>query len=70
MSDYPTKLSRRTVFAGVGVAGAVAALTRMVPAHDPAPAAAPMPAVKPPPKRGGGYTVSEHVEQYYATARL
>lgn len=69
MSDSPSKLSRRTVFAGVGVAGAVAALTRVMP-HDPTPDAMSARVDKPKPKRGGGYTLSEHVKQYYQTARL
>lgn len=69
MSDSPSKLSRRTIFAGVGVAGAVAALTRVLPqeGQSDTPLA---PVDKPKPKRGGGYTLSDHVKQYYATTRL
>lgn len=69
MSDSPTRLSRRTIFAGVGVAGAVAAIARVVP-QDPSAGAASTPAVQPKPKRGGGYTLSEHVKQYYQTTRI
>ncbi len=69
MNDSPTRLSRRTVFAGVGVAAAVATLTRVIPPDEPA-AQAPLPVNKPGPRRGGGYTLSEHVKQYYQTARL
>ncbi len=72
MSDSSSKLSRRTVFAGVGVAGAagaVAALTRGM-LQDPTPDTTQAQVNKPKPKRGGGYTLSEHVKQYYATARL
>lgn len=68
MSDSPSKLSRRTIFAGVGVAGAVAAFTRVMPQDSP-PDAVSEPVVKPRPKRGGGYTLSEHVKQYYETTR-
>ncbi len=70
MSDSSTRLSRRSIFAGVGAAGAIAAITRIVPAPQHAPAAPPQVADKPKPRRGGGYTLSEHVKQYYATARL
>ncbi len=62
------KLSRRKVFAGVGTAGALAAV------------AAAVPLVRPDPKqvaaadaqerrKGDGYQVTDHVKQYYQTAR-
>lgn len=62
------RLSRRTVFAGAGAAGAVAAAASLIPTtgselpgdHQPA---------RKPPSRGGGYSLSEHVKQYYKTAR-
>lgn len=59
-------LSRRTVFTGVGAVGALAAAGAVVrgqPATPPGPAAVSKPA------QGGGYRLSEHVKQYYASAR-
>lgn len=59
-------LSRRTVFAGAGAAGALAAAAAVVPAAREAAVAA-APAEKP--EQTGGYRLSEHVKQYYASAR-
>jgi Spy/CpxP family protein refolding chaperone len=59
------RLSRRTLFAGAGAAGAVAAAASLVatqPEVQPA-AAAP----KAPPEKGGGYSLTEHVKRYYKT---
>jgi hypothetical protein len=70
MSQTPTKLSRRTMLAGAGAgaAGAVAAITSVFPSRSTQSDAAPVP-VKEVPTRGGGYSLSEHVKQYYKTAR-
>lgn len=68
MSDSRSKLSRRTLFAGAGVAGAVAAFTRVLPQDSP-PDSVASPVAKPKPKRGGGYSLSDHVKQYYETTR-
>jgi secreted PhoX family phosphatase len=62
------KLSRRTLFTGVGAVGAVAAATSVLPVAPAAPA--PVVALKPAPERGGGYQLTEHVKQYYKTTRL
>ena len=69
MSKSPTPtISRRTVFAGAGIVGALAAAAAALPgtAKSPALAAAAVPEsdVK------GGYQLTEHVKQYYATARI
>lgn len=68
MSQTQGKLSRRTLFAGAGTAGAVAAVASLLPSVKPAElaAAAPMTA----PAKGGGYHLSEHVKHYYQTTRL
>lgn len=61
-------LSRRTLFAGAGTAGALAAAATLV-ARTPAPetaAAVPRPA----PEKGGGYSLSAHVKQYYKTTLI
>ncbi|AOS80423.1 formate dehydrogenase [Hydrogenophaga sp. PBC] len=64
-----SRLSRRTLFAGAGTVGAVAAVASVMPGASgaPEPAAA---EPKPAPERGGGYTLSEHVQHYYRTTRI
>jgi len=64
MSSSPSKLSRRTLFAGVGAAGALAAAVGVSPVAQQV-AQAPAPKAKP--ERGGGYELSAHVKQYYKT---
>lgn len=66
MTQSTPKLSRRTLFAGAGTVGAIAAVTRLLPAVQELelPAAQ---ALKPAPEKGGGYTLSDHVKQYYKT---
>ncbi len=59
-------LSRRTVFAGVGAAGAVATVAAVLPGA--AQKAAPADAASPPDK--GGYQLTEHVQRYYQTAKV
>jgi hypothetical protein len=61
-------LNRRTLFAGATTAGALAAVATVVaraPSVEPA-AAAPRPA----PEKGGGYSLSDHVKQYYKTTLI
>lgn len=66
MTQSTPKLSRRTLFAGAGTVGAIAAVARLMPAVQELelPAAQ---ALKPAPEKGGGYTLSAHVKQYYKT---
>jgi hypothetical protein len=64
-----SKLSRRTLFAGATAAGAVATLANFLPSA-PVVASAEATLNKPPPANGGGYSLSDHVKQYYKTARL
>ncbi|MCI4441171.1 formate dehydrogenase [Tibeticola sp.] len=66
MRTSSPKLSRRTVFGGVATAGAVAAAASLLPAVR---QAAPEPREGQASKRGGGYSLSEHVRRYYQTAR-
>lgn len=61
-------LSRRRVFAGVGTAGALAAVAAVLPSAPTVPQAALD--AKPAPEGGGGYRVSEHVLRYYQTAKV
>jgi hypothetical protein len=64
MSSSPSKLSRRTLFAGAGTMGALAAAVGVLPVTQ---QAAQVPVPKPKPLRGGGYELSAHVKQYYKT---
>lgn len=69
MSSSLFKLSRRTLFVGAGTVGALAAAVSVMPSMQTgAEIAGPLPAFKP--DKGGGYTLSEHVKQYYKTARV
>ena len=68
MNESPTKVSRRRVFAGMGTAGAVAAVAAVVPVlqqQTPAPAG-----VKGEPDAAGGYRLTQHVLRYYQTTRI
>ena len=66
MSENPSKLSRRHVFAGAGAVGALAAVAAAVPAAMPQAAAD----AKPAPEKKEGYQVTQHVLRYYQTARV
>lgn len=63
------KHSRRSLFAGAATVGAVAAVSSVLPAavHGVSAKAAP---AQPKPERGGGYSLSEHVQRYYRTTRV
>ncbi len=68
MNQPPTKLSRRTVFAGAGTVGAIAAAASLLPSvRDVAVAPVARPKA---PEKGGGYSLSDHVKQYYQTTRI
>jgi hypothetical protein len=69
MSDPQSAVSRRNLFAGAATVGAVAAATAVLPAAIKSPALQPAP-VQPKPERGGGYSLSEHVQRYYQTTRV
>ena len=68
MSRAQGKLSRRTLFAGAGTAGAVAAVASLLPAAQPAETAAQEP--RPVPAKGGGYQLTEHVKRYFKTTQI
>jgi len=65
MSQPKSKLSRRTLFAGAGTAGALAAAATLLPGAAPETVATAQP--KEPPAKGGGYQLTEHVKRYYQT---
>ncbi len=60
MPSSPSKLSRRTLFAGAGTVGALAAAVSVLPSVKALPEAS---ATLPRPKleKGGGYALSEHI---------
>jgi cysteine synthase len=60
-------LKRRTLFAGAGTAGALAATAALLPASPPAEAPV---AQATPVDPEGGYQLTEHVQRYYQTARV
>ena len=61
-------ISRRTVFAGAGAASALAAAAVVLP-RTPQPVATAAAALSEP-AATGGYQLTDHVKQYYATARV
>lgn len=63
MNKPKSLVSRRTLFAGAGAAGAVAAAATLLPGAGPQPA--PTLQASEPPPRGGGYHLSDHVRRYY-----
>lgn len=62
-------LSRRLLFAGAGTASALAAAAVALPALKPDVGTLAA-AAKPAPDKGGGYQVTQHVLDYYQTARV
>ena len=69
MPSSPSKLSRRTLFAGAGAAGALATAVAVLPSL-PSQSVPQAQTLKAKPDKGGGYALSEHVQQYYKTARV
>lgn len=70
MQDSQPKGSRRGFFLAAGAAGAGAAslgLLAKAPVAEVPLKARPLP---PPPDKGGGYSLSEHVQRYYKTTRV
>ncbi len=68
MQDSQPKASRRGFFLTASAAGAALASATWIkpPASAPVTELAPVP----PPDRGGGYSLSEHVKRYYKTTRI
>jgi hypothetical protein len=65
----PEKLSRRTLFAGASTVGALAAVATVLPKVVKEESSQAIPA-RPKPERGGGYSLTDHVKQYYKTTRV
>jgi hypothetical protein len=69
MPSSTSKLSRRTLFAGAGTVGALAAAVSVMPKLQAVPQVqTSVPRVMP--EKGGGYALSDHVKHYYKTARV
>lgn len=66
MKEPESTVSRRTLFAGAGTIGAVAAAATLLPGVG---ESIPIPEVKTQPENGGGYQLTDHVKRYYHTAR-
>lgn len=67
-SEGRSGLSRRTLFAGASTVGALAAAAVIIPRVKTEEAAAAAP--RPKPEKGGGYSLSAHVKQYYKTTLI
>lgn len=67
LSAPPAPLSRRTLFAGAGSAGALAAAAAVLPGAAAVPSAPAAPVAGDAPE---GYRLTEHVKRYYRTARV
>ncbi len=64
-------VNRRTVFAGAGAAGALAVVAAALPGGaNTGPLVAAKTAESAAPAAVGGYQLTDHVKQYYATARI
>ena len=73
LSETPaaSPLSRRTLFAGAGAAGALAAAATLLPKSAvPVAAAVPATVTTATPAAQGGYQLTEHEQRYYQTARV
>ncbi len=68
MRDPKKSLDRRTMLAGAGTVGALAAAAAVLPTGQSAP---PQQAnAAPVPDTAAGYRLTEHVKRYYATTRI
>ena len=69
MRDPKKSLDRRTMLAGAGTVGALAAAAAVLPAAQTALPQQPA-AVQPTPDTAAGYRLTEHVKRYYASTRI
>ncbi|MFZ2295572.1 MAG: formate dehydrogenase [Polaromonas sp.] len=68
MQDSQPKPSRRGFFFGAAAASAAAATAMVLPGMQAPEVALAQP--KPAPEKGGGYSLTDHVERYYKTTRI
>jgi hypothetical protein len=69
MQNPRKSLERRTLLAGAGTAGALAAAAVVLPTAQPA-ALPQQAAAQPAPDTAAGYRLTEHVKRYYASTRI
>ena len=69
MKSPEKSLERRTLLAGAGTAGALAAAAAVLPTVQPA-AAPVQTGAQPMPDTSAGYRLTEHVKRYYASTRI
>ena len=69
MNDREDKLARRAMLAGTGAVGALAAAAALLPGREPSVAAS-KGSEAPSADSSAGYRLTEHVKQYYRTARV
>jgi hypothetical protein len=71
MNDRNQSLGRRKLLGAAATLGTVAAAATLVPSKpQPSPQPDRAEAAPTKPEAGGGYQLTEHVKQYYATARV
>ena len=68
MPNSQPKPSRRGFFFGAAATGAAAAVVVALPGASALQASAQPPKLAP--EKGGGYSLTEHVKQYYKTTRI
>ena len=68
MQDNAQKPSRRGFFFGAATAGAAVAAVASLPGLQGVTTTSAV--AKPRPEKGGGYSVSNHIERYYKTTRI
>lgn len=70
MPERDNKLARRTMLAGAGTGGALAAAAVLLPRGEPKPAAATAAPRSAATDDAGGYRLTEHIRKYYRAARV
>jgi hypothetical protein len=70
MRDPRKSLERRTLLAGAGSVGALAAAVSVLPSAQPAATPAAAQDAKAAPDSAAGYRLTEHIKRYYASTRI
>lgn len=70
MPERDNKLTRRTMLAGAGAGGALAAAAVLLPRDEPRPAAKTMGERVAADDSADGYRLTEHIRKYYRAARV
>ena len=70
MGDARNPVDRRAMLAGAGAVGALAAAATLLPGRHDTGTAAKLASAKSVPDGSAGYRLTDHVKQYYKTARI